>query len=185
MTLCDTTCDASVTEQVYGILTSIGNLGAPVGQGIANQIYAQFTPSLSSSDNYVQDSQQFRETVIRTLSFNVQQLPLSTLLSCAASLRCISARCLSFINATLALSVICLCAMLSLALLLSLLHSLFYVELCGFSVYSDSAVYRWRGRSWCNMALCFSGSSSCGSVRVRKINSMSASAIGHPMIDWG
>ena len=81
MTLCDTTCDASVPGQVYGILTSIGNLGAPVGQGIANQIYAQFTPSLSSSDNYIQDSQQFRETVIRTLSFNVQQLlPLLTLL---------------------------------------------------------------------------------------------------------
>eukprot|EP00656_Telonema_subtile_P049876 TRINITY_DN6310_c0_g2_i1.p1 TRINITY_DN6310_c0_g2~~TRINITY_DN6310_c0_g2_i1.p1 ORF type:complete len:468 (+),score=108.45 TRINITY_DN6310_c0_g2_i1:180-1583(+) len=48
---------------VYGILTSISNLGEPVGRGMSNQLYALFTPSLSRSANYTEDSPAFRRTV--------------------------------------------------------------------------------------------------------------------------
>lgn len=55
---------------VYGLLTTIGNLGGPVAQAISNQVFAQFTPSLDDSANYVADTPQFRNTVAESFTLS-------------------------------------------------------------------------------------------------------------------
>merc|ERR1711879_596871 len=52
---------------VYGLLTTISNLGSPFSRAVGNQIFGLFDPDLSASANYVADSQAFRRTV--ALSF--------------------------------------------------------------------------------------------------------------------
>ena len=47
----------------FGMLSSIGNLSAPVSRAIANTLYAAFTPSLSLTPNYDADTPEFRNTV--------------------------------------------------------------------------------------------------------------------------
>jgi len=48
---------------VYGLLTTVSNLGGPFGRAIGNQVYGAFQPSLSDAENYITDTQHFRETV--------------------------------------------------------------------------------------------------------------------------
>jgi len=52
---------------VYGLLTTMANLGGPFARAIGNQLYALFRPSLSNSDNYIEDTSNFRNVV--ALSF--------------------------------------------------------------------------------------------------------------------
>jgi len=51
---------------VYGLLTTTSNLGGPVARAIGNQLYTVFTPSLSDSKNYIQDTPAFRSTVFHS-----------------------------------------------------------------------------------------------------------------------
>jgi len=48
---------------VYGLITTVANLGSPFARAIGNQVYASFTPSLSNVRNYEDDSDEFRTTV--------------------------------------------------------------------------------------------------------------------------
>ena len=48
---------------VYGLLTTMANLGGPFARAIGNQLYGLFRPSLSDSDNYIEDSGEFRNVV--------------------------------------------------------------------------------------------------------------------------
>ncbi|KAJ1448110.1 hypothetical protein M885DRAFT_450591, partial [Pelagophyceae sp. CCMP2097] len=54
---------------VYGLLTTTNNLGAPVAQAISNQLFGLFRPSLSNSQNYLDDTLSFRKLV--ALSFAI------------------------------------------------------------------------------------------------------------------
>ena len=54
---------------VYGLLTTTANLGEPFGNAISNQLFGLFQPALSDSDNYIEDTQRFRNMV--ALSFLV------------------------------------------------------------------------------------------------------------------
>ena len=47
----------------YGLLTTVSNLGTPFSRAISNQLFSAFTPDLSDSSNYIQDSRRFRHTV--------------------------------------------------------------------------------------------------------------------------
>jgi hypothetical protein len=51
---------------VYGLLTTTYNCGWPFARAIANQLYANFRPSLSESKNYIEDSPEFRNTVAQS-----------------------------------------------------------------------------------------------------------------------
>jgi len=55
---------------VYGLLTTIGNLGSPVAQAISNQLFAAFTPSLDDPENYITDSPSFRNTVAESFTLS-------------------------------------------------------------------------------------------------------------------
>ena len=55
---------------VYGLLTTIHNLGSPFARAIANQLYQGFRPSLSDRENYEQDSEEFRDTVASSFSLS-------------------------------------------------------------------------------------------------------------------
>ncbi|KAJ8602355.1 hypothetical protein CTAYLR_004242 [Chrysophaeum taylorii] len=48
---------------VYGLLTTMGNLGGPVSNAISNQIFGLFEPDLSDNRNYVRDAVSFRSVV--------------------------------------------------------------------------------------------------------------------------
>jgi len=48
---------------VYGLLTTAGNLGSPVGNAIANALFGLFRPTLSDSTNYIEDTTEFRGVV--------------------------------------------------------------------------------------------------------------------------
>jgi len=48
---------------VYGLLTTVGNLGGPVAQAISNQLFSNFVPSLDEPNNYIEDTWTFRNTV--------------------------------------------------------------------------------------------------------------------------
>eukprot|EP00928_Gymnodinium_smaydae_P036613 TRINITY_DN25564_c0_g2_i1.p1 TRINITY_DN25564_c0_g2~~TRINITY_DN25564_c0_g2_i1.p1 ORF type:complete len:580 (+),score=130.41 TRINITY_DN25564_c0_g2_i1:160-1899(+) len=54
---------------VYGLLTTISNLGTPFSRAVGNQIFGLFEPNLSAPENYVADTPSFRQTV--ALSFGV------------------------------------------------------------------------------------------------------------------
>ena len=41
---------------VYGLLTTISNLGYPFARAIGNQLFALFRPDVSDSENYLQDT---------------------------------------------------------------------------------------------------------------------------------
>jgi len=66
---------------VYGLLTTTGNLGGPVGNALGNWVFGAFRPALSDSDNYVDDSPEFRMTVSNSfiLSYAVAFLILAIL----------------------------------------------------------------------------------------------------------
>ena len=66
---------------VYGLLTTMANLGGPFARAIGNQLYGLFQPSLSNSDNYIEDSQHFRDVVAISfvLSYGFAFLSLSPL----------------------------------------------------------------------------------------------------------
>jgi len=55
---------------VYGLLTTIHNLGSPFARAIANQLYVAFTPSLSDSTNYIEDTSEFRTTVANSFTLS-------------------------------------------------------------------------------------------------------------------
>lgn len=48
---------------VYGLLTTVYNLGSPFGRALGNQLYAAFTPSLDDEANYLADTRGFQSTV--------------------------------------------------------------------------------------------------------------------------
>jgi len=48
---------------VYGLLTTLHNLGGPVAQAISNQVFATFRPRLANAANYIGDTAEFRDTV--------------------------------------------------------------------------------------------------------------------------
>jgi hypothetical protein len=49
---------------VYGLLTTMHNLGNPVARAIGNQLYGySFSPALTNAKNYEEDSPGFRDTV--------------------------------------------------------------------------------------------------------------------------
>lgn len=45
---------------VYGLCTTVANLGSPFANAISNQLFRFFRPSLSNSANYIQDTASFR-----------------------------------------------------------------------------------------------------------------------------
>ena len=49
----------------YGVLTTAANLGGPVSSGLSNWMYGYWEPSLSDSNNYVEDEPSFRDEVRR------------------------------------------------------------------------------------------------------------------------
>lgn len=51
---------------VYGLLTTISNLGYPFARGIGNQLFSIFNPNVSDDNNYIQDTAKFRNTVAIT-----------------------------------------------------------------------------------------------------------------------
>jgi hypothetical protein len=51
---------------VYGLLTTTHNLSFPLARAIGNQLFAMFSPSLSDSTNYIEDSAPFRSTVAKS-----------------------------------------------------------------------------------------------------------------------
>ena len=55
---------------VYGLLTTVYNLGSPMGRAVANQLYAAFEPSLDDSENYTADSPSFRTTVAASFALS-------------------------------------------------------------------------------------------------------------------
>ena len=48
---------------VYGLLTTTYNIGTPFAQAISNQLFGLWSPSLSDSSNYIDDSPSFRKSV--------------------------------------------------------------------------------------------------------------------------
>ena len=48
---------------VYGLLTTVANLGGPVASALSNQIFGLFKPSLSNSSNYLDSSPAFQRAV--------------------------------------------------------------------------------------------------------------------------
>jgi len=48
---------------VYGLLTTIANLGSPFSRAVGNQIFGLFELDLSESANYIADTKAFRHTV--------------------------------------------------------------------------------------------------------------------------
>jgi hypothetical protein len=48
---------------VYGLLTTVHNLGFPFARAIGNQIYGMFEPSLSKASNFILDEPSFRGVV--------------------------------------------------------------------------------------------------------------------------
>jgi len=48
---------------VYGILTTLHNLGGPIGRGISNALYGLAFSGLSEAHNYTTDSDGFRDSV--------------------------------------------------------------------------------------------------------------------------
>lgn len=54
---------------VYGLLTTIGNLGSPFGRAVANQIFANFD-GISEGSNYVEDLAEFRQTVANSFTLS-------------------------------------------------------------------------------------------------------------------
>ena len=57
---------------VYGLLTTVSNLGNPFSRAVSNAIFGLFTPKLSDSQNYIEDSYLFRHTV--ALSFGISYI---------------------------------------------------------------------------------------------------------------
>jgi len=55
---------------VYGLLTTIANLGGPVANALSNQIFEMFTPALSDDANYIEDSSSFRNTVAESFTLS-------------------------------------------------------------------------------------------------------------------
>merc|ERR1712217_483871 len=55
--------DVGNEGMVYGLLTTIHNLGQPFSRAVGNQIFGLFTPDLSDSANYIADTPAFRQTV--------------------------------------------------------------------------------------------------------------------------
>ena len=60
----------------------MANLGGPFARAIGNQLYGLFQPSLSDSDNYIEDSDEFRNVVAFSfvLSYGFAFLSLTALL---------------------------------------------------------------------------------------------------------
>eukprot|EP00927_Polykrikos_kofoidii_P086157 TRINITY_DN9574_c0_g1_i5.p1 TRINITY_DN9574_c0_g1~~TRINITY_DN9574_c0_g1_i5.p1 ORF type:complete len:583 (+),score=64.03 TRINITY_DN9574_c0_g1_i5:54-1751(+) len=54
---------------VYGLLTTIANLGSPFSRAVGNQFFGLFRPSLSDADHYIEDTPAFRKVV--ALSFGI------------------------------------------------------------------------------------------------------------------
>jgi len=54
---------------VYGLSTTVSNLGNPFSRAVSNAIFELFTPKLSDIQKYIEDSHSFRHTV--ALSFGV------------------------------------------------------------------------------------------------------------------
>ena len=67
---------------VYGLLTTTHNLGGPFARAISNQMYGAFRPSLSDSQNYIEDTPSFRSVVAASfvLSYFFAFASLATLL---------------------------------------------------------------------------------------------------------
>ena len=67
---------------VYGLLTTMANLGEPVAAAVATQLFAMFRPSLSAADNYIRDTPEFRSVVASSfgVSYAFSFLALSVLL---------------------------------------------------------------------------------------------------------
>jgi hypothetical protein len=63
--------DDGVEGLVYGLLTTTHNLATPFARAIGNQIYRNFSPSLSDARNYIEDAPSFRVLVFASflLSF--------------------------------------------------------------------------------------------------------------------
>eukprot|EP00658_Telonema_sp_P-2_P067452 TRINITY_DN56370_c0_g1_i1.p1 TRINITY_DN56370_c0_g1~~TRINITY_DN56370_c0_g1_i1.p1 ORF type:complete len:190 (-),score=34.61 TRINITY_DN56370_c0_g1_i1:331-900(-) len=53
---------------VYGLLTTISNLGGPFARAIGNQVFSLFSPNLSDDSNYETDSPAFRQTVANSFT---------------------------------------------------------------------------------------------------------------------
>ena len=53
---------------VYGALTTAHNIGAGLSTPLSNQIFQGFKPSLSDPDNFVEDSDEFRNTVAASIA---------------------------------------------------------------------------------------------------------------------
>ena len=53
---------------VYGALTTAHNIGAGLSTPISNQIFQGFKPSLSDPNNFVEDSDEFRNTVAASIA---------------------------------------------------------------------------------------------------------------------
>jgi len=66
---------------VYGLLTTTANLGSPFAQAISNQLFGLWSPSLSDSSNYIEDSGEFRRAVAASfvVSYVFAFLSLATL----------------------------------------------------------------------------------------------------------
>ena len=67
---------------VYGLLTTMANLGEPVAAAVATQLFAMFRPSLSAADNYIRDTPEFRSVVASSfgVSYAFSFLALTVLL---------------------------------------------------------------------------------------------------------
>jgi len=55
---------------VYGMVTTVANLGSPVANAISNQIFEKFKPSLSDGKNYIEDDPSFRNTVAESFTLS-------------------------------------------------------------------------------------------------------------------
>ena len=53
---------------VYGALTTAHNIGLGISYPLSNQIFGGFKPSLSDSTNYIEDTQEFRDTVATSVA---------------------------------------------------------------------------------------------------------------------
>merc|ERR1712226_1478627 len=78
---------------VYGLLTTISNLGSPFSRAVGNQIFGLFKPNLSDNSNYVADTPEFRDTV--ALSFGISYMfsfaSMVALVADPTSMRCMRA----------------------------------------------------------------------------------------------
>ena len=55
---------------VYGMLTTVTNLGSPVAVAMSNQIFELFRPSLSDGKNYIADEPSFRNVVAESFTLS-------------------------------------------------------------------------------------------------------------------